>query len=95
MEWKIKHEQNVRTGNFYITQDCERIAFLNYFEDPEDVLQLNHTYVSDILRGQQIASKLVTEAVNYAQKNGLKLKAVCPYVEGWFKRYPEHSHLLA
>ncbi|MCK9290104.1 MAG: GNAT family N-acetyltransferase [Bacteroidales bacterium] len=94
MEWKIRHEQNVRTGNFYINKDCDRIAFLYYFEDPEGVLQLIHTFVSDELRGQQIASKLVAYAIEYAQNNKLKLQAICPYVVKWFERYPDKKDIL-
>lgn len=94
MESIIRHEQNVRTGIFYLNHQCERVAFLAYFENPEGVLLLNHTYVSPVLRGQNIASKLVEAVVVYARKQDLKLLPVCPYVVKWFEKNPDESDLL-
>jgi uncharacterized protein len=94
MEPIIRHEQNVRTGIFYLIHQCERMAFLSYLENPEGVLLLNHTYVSPELRGQNIASKLVESAVSYARKNHLKMVPVCPYVVKWFEKHPGEGDLL-
>ncbi|MDP2238130.1 MAG: GNAT family N-acetyltransferase [Bacteroidales bacterium] len=94
MEPHIRHEQNVRTGIFYLIHQCERMAFLSYFENPEGVLMLNHTYVSPDLRGQNIASKLVEAAVSYARKHHLKLIPVCPYVVKWFEKHAEEKEML-
>jgi uncharacterized protein len=94
MESIIRHEQNVRTGIFYLNHQCERMAFLAYFENPEGVLLLNHTYVSPVLRGQNIASKLVEAAVAYAKKHHLKLVPVCPYIVKWFEKNAGEKDLL-
>ncbi len=48
-----------------------------------------HTEVSDSLRGQGIAGKLLENMVDYARKNNLKVVPLCPYVHAQFKRHPE------
>lgn len=93
--YTIQHEQNNRNGSFFILQEDERIAHLDYTENPEGVLQLTHTYVSNVLRGQKIASKLVEACLDHARKNKLKLNPVCSYVVSWFEQHPSEKDVLA
>ena len=74
----IKHIEN---KGFFIFDDDERevLAELTY-KDNGNILIFDHTYVSDKLRNQGIAGKLLNVAVNYARENKYKVKAVCSYV---------------
>lgn len=94
MEFSITHEQQGQTGSFFVLNNNERLAYLSYTEEPAGVLQLTHTFVSDALRGQKMASKLVEAAIAYARKNKLKIIPVCTYVIGWFEKYPRDKDLL-
>lgn len=40
----------------------------------------DHTEVSEKLKGQGIAGKLLDEATKYARENNFKVKPVCSYV---------------
>ena len=68
-------------GNgFYIyDQNKEILARLEYKRN-DNVLIFDHTVVSDKLKGQGIAQKLLDEAVDYARKNNFKVHPVCSYV---------------
>ena len=75
---RIKHLEN---KGFFIFDDEEKetLAELTYKKNG-DILIFDHTYVSDKLRNQGIAGKLLNTAVNYARENKFKVKPVCSYV---------------
>lgn len=52
-------------------------------------LTVYHTEVSAKAEGKGYAKKLLTEMVNYARKNSLKVIPLCPYVHAQFKRHPQ------
>jgi len=52
-------------------------------------LTVYHTEVSDELKGQGIASKLLSTMVDYARDHQLKVIALCPYVNAQFKRHAD------
>lgn len=55
---------------------------------------VDHTFVDPSLRGQGIADKLLTAAVEQIRSQGLKARATCSYAVKWFEQHPEHSDLL-
>lgn len=55
---------------------------------------IDHTFVDSSLRGQGVASKLVTAAVAEIRKSGLKAKPVCSYAAKWFEKHPDEADLL-
>ncbi len=56
-----------------------------------DVMVVDHTFVSEKLRGQGVAKQLLDRAVAYARENNYKIEPVCSYVITAFKRYPEYD----
>ncbi len=54
------------------------------------ITTIDHTYVSDSLRGQGIASQLVKLAADKILADGGKIGATCPYAIAWFQRHPEY-----
>lgn len=66
-------------GFFIYDENKNVIAELEY-KKVDNILILDHTEVSDVLKGQGIAAKLLDEAVSYARNNNFKIKPVCSYV---------------
>lgn len=58
-------------------------------EGNENNLTVFHTHVDDKLKGQGVASELLSTMVAYARANNKKVIALCPYVGAQFKRHPE------
>jgi len=58
------------------------------------VLNLNHTYVPNELRGKGIAGKIVKAALTYAEENNLKIIPSCSYVADYVQRHREYQSLL-
>jgi predicted GNAT family acetyltransferase len=54
-----------------------------------DNLTVYHTEVSDQLKGQGVAAKLLSAMVDYARQHHLKVIALCPYVSAQFQRHPD------
>lgn len=82
-----------KNGIFY-NVDGEIIAKIT-FERFNNILNVDHTFVDDRLRGQGIASQLVEKLVAYAMENELKINPICWYVEKWFEKHPDFKYLLA
>ncbi|MEE1131797.1 MAG: GNAT family N-acetyltransferase [Caryophanon sp.] len=57
----------------------------------DDTMVMDHTYVSNELRGQGVAKKLLDEAAKYAREHNYKMKAVCSYVVTAFDRYDDYK----
>ena len=75
-------------GSFFIDEEGDRLAEMVIGVSGNN-LTVYHTEVSDKLKGQGIASKLLETMVDYARKHSLKVIALCPYVIVQFKRHPE------
>ena len=61
-------------GNgFYIYDENKEILARLEYKRNDNVLIFDHTVVSDKLKGQGIAQKLLDEAVDYARKNNFKV----------------------
>lgn len=52
-------------------------------------LTVYHTEVDSAYESQGFAKLLLTELVDYARKNELKIVPLCPYVHGQFRRNPD------
>ena len=85
---QIQHDEHGRKGAFYIDEDGEWIAELSYVKN-EGTMTIDHTEVDEKLRGEGIGEDMVKAAVEYARKEGLKIKPDCPYARKVIERTPE------
>ncbi|MEY9977023.1 GNAT family N-acetyltransferase [Lysinibacillus sp. RC79] len=70
---------------FVYEQEGERLAEITW-QQKGQVMVMDHTYVSDKLRGQGVAKKLLDHAAAYAREQGYKMEAVCSYVVAAFEK---------
>jgi uncharacterized protein len=83
----IQHHQSAVAGVFYVEVDGERLAHLSYGRSGGGA-NIEHTYVSDRLRGRGVARRLVDAAVVWARESGTKLSATCTYAKAVFEKDP-------
>jgi uncharacterized protein len=69
-------------------------AFANY-QLRDGVITISHTETPVAARGQGIASKLVSGALDIARARGLKVIPRCPFVRAYVQKHPETIDLLA
>ena len=55
------------------------------------VSTIDHTFVDESLRGQNVASTLVKLAVEKILSDGNRIAATCPYAVKWLHRHPEYA----
>ncbi|MEK5233645.1 GNAT family N-acetyltransferase [Lysinibacillus sp. FSL K6-0232] len=70
---------------FLNVQEGEKLAEITWQQNGQ-VMVMDHTYVSDKLRGQGVAKQLLDRAADYARENGYKMEAVCSYVVAAFEK---------
>ncbi|WP_074036447.1 GNAT family N-acetyltransferase [Exiguobacterium sp. AT1b] len=87
----IKQKENT----FYVGNDTEPSAELHYVPTGPDKLIVDHTYVSDDLRGQGVGEKLVLTVVEYAREQGKTIIPLCPFTKNQFDRHEEYRDVLA
>ncbi len=56
----------------------------------DGALDIRHTVVPEVIKGNGIAGALVKAAYDYALEQGLKPLATCSYAVVWLKRHPEY-----
>ena len=65
------------------------VAEIDFPAVGDGIVDIEHTFVDESLRGQKMAGKLVQGAVETIRKNGWKTKTSCSYAATWFKRHEE------
>lgn len=91
MNTEIKQENN----RFYIEENGEMTAEIVFSPDGENTIVIEHTVVSEDLRGQGIGEKLVRKTVEYARKEGKKIHPQCSYASALFEKHEEFQDVLA
>jgi predicted GNAT family acetyltransferase len=88
----VQVEQDGHRGTFFIAREGRRVAELTFSATPDGKLViLDHTEVSESLRGQGVARRLVEAAVAWARRTGVKLMPLCPVAMALFDREPQFA----
>ncbi|MDR0615748.1 MAG: N-acetyltransferase [Synergistaceae bacterium] len=59
------------------------------------MVDIEHTFVDDSLRGGGVAGELMEEAYRRIKKDGKKALLTCSYAEKWFRRHEDRRDILA
>lgn len=88
---EIKQRENGSKGAFYIEVDGQQEAEMTYSVAGTGRIIIDHTEVSDKLRGKNAGKQLVAAAVDHARKNKLKILPLCPFARAVFERTREYD----
>ncbi len=92
---EVKQSDNGKKGSFYIETDKTKVAEMTYTHAIPDKIIIDHTEVSDALKGQGIGYKLIDAAIVYIRANNLKVIPLCPFANAFFKkRAQEYADIL-
>ena len=75
---------------FNVNEQNELMAEATYVYLSDGVVDIDHTYVSPVLRGQGIAGKLMEALASDLRAKGLKATASCSYAEAWLEKNREN-----
>lgn len=79
----------------YFDKTGKILAEVTFPQVEPGVVEINHTFVDESLRGQGMAGKLLTRAVSVIAASGFHARPTCSYAVSWFEKHPEHADLLA
>lgn len=75
------------SNRIYKTDDTGKIiAEITFPENDPGVFCIDHTFVDEVLRGQGVAQKLVSDAVAEIESKGGKVTATCSYAQHWLEK---------
>ncbi|MGI8469110.1 MAG: GNAT family N-acetyltransferase [Pyrinomonadaceae bacterium] len=91
---KIQREEHGARGAFYIEENGEWVAEMTYKKEGARKIVIDHTEVSDALKGKGVGKDLVNEAVKYARKNNLLIKPDCPFAKKILESSEDYEDVL-
>lgn len=91
----IQHKQLEGKGMFFVAEDGKRLAEMTYTMPAENKMIIDHTGVSDALRGKNVGYQLVHTAVEYARQNNIKIIPLCPFAKSVFDKKEDFRDVLA
>lgn len=91
----IQHKKPGKKGMFLVEIDGNILAEMVYSMAAPDKMIIEHTEVSDELRGKNVGYQLVNTAVAYARQNNIKIIPLCPFAKSVFDKKPEMGDVLA
>ena len=90
----IQHKKLNEKGMFFAEIDGNIEAEMTYTMPSAEKMIIDHTEVSDKLRGKNIGYQLVHTAVEYARTHHIKIIPLCPFANSVFKKKTEYKDVL-
>ena len=91
---EIQQTESGSKGAFFVENNGRRLAELSYSIAGAHRIIIDHTEVSEELKGQNAGKQLVAAAVAYARKKNIKIIPLCPFAASVFKRTKEYADVL-
>ena len=82
----IEQKQDGHKGSFYIEKNGSVLAEMTFSMAGTKLMIIDHTEVTDELRGQHIGDQLVKTAVEYARTNDIKILPLCTFAKSVFDK---------
>jgi len=83
---------NNETSSRFEAQVAGHTAFIEYRRGSKEITFL-HSCVPACLEGYGIGGQLARAGLEFARNAGLKVVAVCPFVESYIRRHSEYSEI--
>jgi predicted GNAT family acetyltransferase len=90
----IQQEQIGTKGSFYYEEEGKHLAEMTFTMAGETRMIIDHTDVSDVLRGKGAGKQLVEAAVQHARKNKIKILPLCPFAKSVFDKTEAYRDVL-
>ncbi|MWV42793.1 GNAT family N-acetyltransferase [Paenibacillus sp. HJL G12] len=74
-----------------MVENEQKVAEISFKPIDDRTIVIDHTYVSEELRGQKIGDQLVYAAVEKARREGKRIVPACSFALAQFKRHKEYA----
>ncbi len=83
------------TKSFYVGDSEEKpLAEMTFVPSGDNIVIIDHTYVSDELNGQGVGKLLLKELVDWARKEDKKIMPLCPYAKAQMEKNKEYHDII-
>lgn len=79
---------------FYVGDESTPSAEMTYVVSGNGLIIIDHTYVSDVYKGQGVGKLLLENVVNWARENNKKIVPLCPYAKAQMEKNPEYHDMI-
>ncbi|WP_027003988.1 GNAT family N-acetyltransferase [Hugenholtzia roseola] len=86
---EILQEDNGKKGKFYILENKVQQAEMTYTWVGTSHFIIDHTEVSEVLKGKSAGKQMVLKAVEFAREKGVKIIPLCPFAKSVFEKMSE------
>ncbi|HEY0680109.1 MAG TPA: GNAT family N-acetyltransferase, partial [Chitinophagaceae bacterium] len=80
----IQQKEENGKGKFYVEYEGRELAEMTYSMPSPGKMIIEHTEVSDELKGKNVGLQLVRQAVEFARGNNIKIIPLCPFAKSVF-----------
>ena len=95
MDYQIQHSEDGHRGRFFIHLEGVDVAEMTYVWSGDSRFIIDHTEVSDVLRGTGAGKKLVAAGAVYAREKGVKILPLCPFAKRVMEGDAAYADVLA
>ena len=80
--------------SFYVgTNEKESLAKIELLHDGDDII-IQHTFVSEQLRGQNVARQLLEAVVDLAREKNIKIIPICSFAKAELNKNNDYKDVL-
>ena len=91
---EVKQEDNGGKGSFYLGEASDKKAEMTYTWAGNDRIIIDHTEVSDELRGLGAGKQMVETAVAFAREKNISIIPLCPFAKSVFDKNEQLRDVL-
>ena len=85
-----------KENGFYVGEDPNNpLAEITYHPRDEQTMVIDHTFVSDTLRGQGVGGLLVHKVADLARKENKRIIPLCSYAKRVMMHNPDYQDVLS
>ena len=75
-------------------QEVQLLAEATFPEFAPGVVNIDHTFVDEALRGQGVAAQMMERIARSLRETGRTAIPTCSYAKKWFGQHPEYADVL-
>jgi len=91
---EIQHKDDGKKGAFFVKSENKILAEMTYVWAGTDRIIIDHTEVSETLKGKGIGKQMVAKAVAFAREKAIKIIPLCPFAKSVFDKSTEFKDVL-
>lgn len=84
----------IEDNRIFYSENLKILAEVTFPSVKENLVNINHTFVDESLRGQGVAGKLITAVMEELRRTNRKAECSCSYAKTWSEKHTEYSDVF-